>query len=292
MSRSLRAPAAIALVIALSTVSSGCWDAHQVDALHAAQADSSAAGYDVGVRQPRGTEPAARRVAMLAGTNETATAPDSGMSSPEDSGRTATDPETPTRASPHQNADTTKRDSSAPATVAQGTDSAHDARGEDVATLPAELLAVPDDSIVVNTFLAYNPQARVVWIDLIAGFDGGNGALNFNGGFEGRHTLVVPLGWRVAIRFANRDRDLSHSAIVVRHVDAVPLMIPPAAFPNAYTISLERGLMEGRTDEVHFSADTQGRYQLVCAVPGHGQGGMWVGMEISASATLPEYRRR
>ena len=158
--------------------------------------------------------------------------------------------------------------------------------------MPPELSAPADDSVIVNAFLSYNPSARTVWVDLIAGFDGANGALNFNGGFEGAHALIVPLGWRVEARFQNRDRELSHSAIVVRTVDPIPMLAPPAAFPNAFTISLEEGILEGRGDVVRFTADTEGRYAILCAVPGHGQSGMWVRRDVTRSATAPEYRRR
>lgn len=308
MSRIPVTGALTAAAILLASMMSGCSDVYQADPLYAARADSSAAGYDVenGISNgPGPTRPIPRRVDVrserlvnAAGAGAAAGA------TPAVTGNTpANGSDTARRAiSSGEQLDSERSDGDSSRTTialrpdstrdARASDSARDARTQDAATLPAELLEAADDSIVVNTFLAYNPRARTVWVDVIAGYDGGNGALNFNGGFEGAHTLVIPIGWRVEVRFANRDRELSHSASVVPHIDPIPLMVPPAAFPNAFTVSLEQGLSEGRNDEIRFSADTRGRYLLVCAVPGHAEGGMWVGVEVSATATAPEYRRR
>lgn len=288
----------IALSVSLVLLASGCSDLYEADPLHAAQADSSAAGYEVGTGAPVATL-AASRDGSRARTPVVGTAParDATNGSPRGAASpgSADDPR-PTVASPDTvKPRTTGRDVVAARTPGQGDTTIADSAtrtGPDVVTLPAELSAPADDSVIVNTFLSYNPSARTVWVDLIAGFDGANGALNFNGGFEGAHTLVIPVGWRVEARFLNRDRELSHSAIVIEAVDPIPMLAPPAAFPNAFTIALEEGIIEGRSDVVRFSADTEGRYAILCAVPGHGQSGMWVRLDVSRTATVPEYRRR
>ena len=276
------------VLLVLIPLTSACNELYEADPLLAALADSSAAGYAVGEQPARP------------------------MSEPP---RVAPSPPTPSRDLPAQAANREPDSARTPALASQapsvathdtaghgvplGRDSAGSAGartptrpGADVATLPPELSAPADDSVIVDAFLSYNPNARTVWVDLVAGFDGANGALNFNGGFEGAHTLVVPVGWRVEARFQNRDRELSHSAIVIKAVDPIPMIAPPAAFPNAFTVSLEDGIVEGRGDVVRFSADIEGRYAILCAVPGHAQSGMWVRFDVTRGAMTPEYRRR
>jgi len=286
--------AVVSGALVLLAVSTGCADLYEVDPAYAARADSSAAGYQVSAAggAPSGAHapasPSARDARRPGGTRPT----------PEPRRR-----DTP-RATARQ-----PGPAPTPATVAAGTgpastfilpdSSARDSAAladsgvsaPDVATLPAALTTPVDDSIVVNTFLAFNPAARMVWIDLIAGLDGANGSLNFNGGHGGSHTVIVPEGWRVEVRIANRDQDLSHSAVVVRQIDPIPVLAPPAAFPGSFSIALEEGLVEGRSDAFRFSADRVGRYMLMCAVPGHAQSGMWLRLDVSGGLAAPEYRR-
>jgi sulfocyanin len=142
----------------------------------------------------------------------------------------------------------------------------------------------------VNEFLAYDAGARTATIQLVGGYNGLNGALNFNGGAKGSQTITVPLGWKVEASFVNRDGDLPHSAIVVREVSPIPLEAPPPAFPRAFTVKLEEGLQEGGTDDLSFVANKEGRFLIFCGVPGHGQGGMWIYLVVSPSASAPTYQ--
>lgn len=274
------------VLLVLVPLTSACNELYEADPLLAALADSSAAGYDVG-EQPARPMSEPPRVAQ------------SPPSPPHDLPAQAAgrEPDTARTPTPASREPTVTRDTVGHG-ITRGRDSAGSAGartptrpGGDVATLPPELSAPADDSVIVNAFLSYNPSARTVWVDLVAGFDGANGALNFNGGFEGAHTLVVPLGWRVEARFQNRDRELSHSAIVIKAVDPIPMIAPPAAFPNAFTVSLEEGIVEGRGDVVRFSADTEGRFAILCAVPGHAQSGMWIRFDVTRGVMAPEYRR-
>ena len=276
------------LLAGLIPLAAGCNELREADPLHAAQADSSAAGYTVGV--PR-TDPVSAPPRVPASRPARPRVPSS-----QTANRDVDTSRAPTLAS-REPTGTARDTAGSAASARRDSTTAGGARTPtrpvpDVATMPPELSAPADDSVIVNAFLSYNPSARTVWVDLIAGFDGANGALNFNGGFEGAHTLIVPVGWRVEARFQNRDRELSHSAIVIQTVDPIPMLAPPAAFPNAFTISLEEGILEGRGDVVRFTADTEGRYAILCAVPGHGQSGMWVRLDVTRGATAPEYRRR
>ena len=280
--------ASAATVVAVVVLATGCQDLYEADPLRSARADSSAAGYMVG------ESPAASGgVTTLASRDEPGSrgqrthpadpSPGTSIARPATSADSAQRTASPTTSSvthagaPHGDSARTSG-TTRPASATADTQSA--------ASSPV------DDSLVVDAHVSFNPAARTVWLNLIAGLDGGNGSLNFNGGFEGAHTLVVPAGWRIELRFQNRDRELSHSAIVVKAIDPIPMLAPPAAFPNAFTLSLENGIIEGREDVVRFSADTEGRYAILCAVPGHGQSGMWMRLDVRRNATVPEYRRR
>lgn len=259
----------------------GCGDVYEADPARTARADSSAAGYviaELAVAGGRASSP-----------SEAAHQP---ARSPAAAGPTARDSGSSTPAASDSSATTGIREAPDPVPATSGAAPGDTVRGApELRTRPESLPADQGDSIVVDTFLAFDPVGRIVWFDLIAGYDGANGSLNFNGGQSGSHTLVVPAGWRVEVRFANRDHDLPHSATVVRYIDPIPVMAPSAFFPGAFSVSLEEGIAEGRTDTFQFSADRQGRYLVMCAVPGHGQGGMWIRLEVSSTAERPRYRR-
>jgi hypothetical protein len=130
----------------------------------------------------------------------------------------------------------------------------------------------------------------VARLQLVAGYDGTNGAMNFNGGSHGRQRIVVPLGWRVDVTFLNKDGDMTHSAVVMPDVKPMPLEVPPPAFARASTTKLEEGFEEGGSDEMSFVADRAGDYIISCGVPGHGQGGEWIRFRVSKAAAAPSYR--
>jgi sulfocyanin len=170
--------------------------------------------------------------------------------------------------------------------------------------MPGRLLAVLAVSVLLLLPAAHAQQARVapswmkidsaakrVTLDVVAGFNANNGALNFNGYFTGDLTVVVPVGWKVDIRFKNNDAMLPHSLVVTKAyalgqfpqqagVDAV-------AIPRAYTDNPDQGIPSPKTDTVEFVADTPGHYDFLCGVPGHAQGGMWTGFTVDAAATAP-----
>ena len=125
---------------------------------------------------------------------------------------------------------------------------------------------------------------------LVAGFSGVNDGLNFNGGTSGDRTVVVPLGWRVIVTVANDDDALLHSALVVQHELPLPPEAPGPAFEGARIPSLARGLPTGESEEMRFTASSAGQFQLMCGVPGHGEGGMWITLEVSGSVAVPAYR--
>lgn len=137
-------------------------------------------------------------------------------------------------------------------------------------------------------WLTFDATAKTVRFQLIAGLTGLNGALNFNGFRDGELTLVVPAGWKADIAFRNHDGMLSHSAEVIPPQTPVPAQPVDPAIPRAVTIKLASGLPPEGTDIMRFTAQPPGEYLIFCGVPGHGLGGMWIRLRVSATATAPE----
>ena len=237
----------------------------------AARADSSAAGYTVGVPPDSAVAPRIDSTGASGGARPAAAS-----------------------------AAATARPREAPAaeTVARSSRKLPPAATRPARTPPVR--RVPDTSrsaeataagqVRVNEFLSYDAGARTAILQVVGGYNGLNGALNFNGGAKGSQTVTVPLGWKVQASFVNRDGDLPHSAIVVREVNPIPLESPPPAFPRAFTVKLEEGLQEGGADDLSFVANKEGRFLIFCGVPGHGQGGMWIYLVVSPSASAPTYQ--
>jgi FtsP/CotA-like multicopper oxidase with cupredoxin domain len=137
------------------------------------------------------------------------------------------------------------------------------------------------------TWLKSDSGTHTVEFSLIAGLGGLNGGMNFNGVTNGALGLVVPVGWHVVLRFRNADPNLPHSAVVIAAATPVPAAAGRPAFDAATTSRPEQGLATGAIQRMVFDADHEGSYMIFCAVPGHGMAGMWIRLEVSASATGP-----
>ena len=144
--------------------------------------------------------------------------------------------------------------------------------------------------IRVNEFLAYDSRSKTVSLQLIAGYNGLNGSLNYNGATNGTHGIVVPVGWRIHVAVTNRDSDLQHSAIVVRELLPPPVEPTEPAFTGAALSQLSEGLHEDETSSLDFVADRAGHYMIVCGVPGHAQAGMWLKLSVTVDIPIPVYR--
>ena len=156
------------------------------------------------------------------------------------------------------------------------------------AAIPAR--PAPDSVIRQGDFLAWNPARRTVQLEVVAGYDGVNTSLNFNGAAHGERAVVVPRDWNVEVRFRQVDEDLAHSALVAPLVAPIPVDAPPPAFPNATTRRAGEGLIEGATESFAFVADRAGDFVLQCGVPGHAQSGMWIRFVVDSTADEPRYR--
>ena len=163
------------------------------------------------------------------------------------------------------------------------------------AALLAWLLLAPPASAQSGqeapSWMKTDVPAKHVTLDIVAGFNANNGALNFNGYFTGDMTVVVPVGWTVDIHFKNNDAMLPHSLVVTKSftpghfpdhagIDAV-------AIPRAYTDNPDQGIPSPKTDTLTFMATTAGDYDFMCGVPGHGQAGMWTKLIVDPAAKAP-----
>lgn len=141
------------------------------------------------------------------------------------------------------------------------------------------------------SWMKVDASAKRVSLNVVAGFNANNGALNFNGYFTGDLTIVVPVGWTVDIHFKNNDAMLPHSLLVTKSYAQGQFPeqagVNAVAIPRAYTDNPDQGLPSPRTDTVEFVAQTPGHYDFLCGVPGHAQGGMWTGFIVDAAADAP-----
>ena len=138
-----------------------------------------------------------------------------------------------------------------------------------------------------STWLETDVPTKTVQFQLIAGFSGLNGALNFNGFGDGDLTLTVPAGWHVVIHFINHDGMLSHSAVVIPDGPVPVAGAGTPAFSQAVTLRLQEGLISTERDDMRFLADSAGSYLIVCGVPGHAAAGMWIRFKVEAGAERP-----
>lgn len=90
--------------------------------------------------------------------------------------------------------------------------------------------------------------------------------------------LVVPAGARVSIDVINADDDMAHGLVVTgpgAGAGWMPMMGAGPAFPGTAVWALGESTGAGlHAATEHFTATTPGRYQYLCAVPGHAQRGM------------------
>ncbi|MFL5562291.1 MAG: sulfocyanin-like copper-binding protein [Gemmatimonadaceae bacterium] len=292
------------VVALLLVTAAACGERQSSSSADAARADSSAAGYTVGQRPDR---PDSARLAAGNGGDTTATRTTASAAVPNDSARrtpgaasagpTATTAKTETTGKIATTATTTRT----AARVTSRADSASTSRtgrrqespngvGAESRSDSAIKAATPAGPVRVNEFLTYDVRSRTVSLQLVSGYNGLNGSLNYNGATNGSHGLVVPAGWRVHIAVTNRDSDLQHSAIVVRKVLPPPIEPSDPAFPGAALPRLDEGLQEDETGTLDFVVGHPGHFMIACGVPGHAQAGEWLELVVANASGLPAYR--
>lgn len=144
---------------------------------------------------------------------------------------------------------------------------------------------------VKPSWMTSDPASKTVTMEIVAGWNPDNGAMNYNGFHEGQLTVVVPVGWKVSIHFTNKDGDLPHSLLITKAYPAggFPDVAgqDQVAIPRAYSKSPEAGIDANDEDQLDFTVKEAGQFYLFCGAQGHGLGGMWDRFEVSAEATEP-----
>lgn len=147
-----------------------------------------------------------------------------------------------------------------------------------------------DETLTPSWMKAY-AEAKTVTIELVAGWNANNGALNYNGYYKGDVTVVIPMGWTVEVDFRNHDGMLPHSVVATKPYppDKIPGQagIGELAIGKAYSVDPESGIMADHHDQIQFHARHAGQFWLLCGVTGHAVQGMWVKLSIDAEADAP-----
>lgn len=144
---------------------------------------------------------------------------------------------------------------------------------------PAEApSAAPADS----QYLSYDAATKTVTFKLVAG------PFAFNGFTNGGGTLTVPPGSTNVWNFV-QDDGTPHSAEVASGTGPIPNSGGDPAIPRAYTNKVVEGLVQGATDVIRFTAPDTGSYRIICGVPGHALGGMWIWFKVDPAATVPSF---
>jgi hypothetical protein len=214
-----------------------------------------------------GAAPAASPAADSGRDSAVATAPAS--PSPADSGRDSTVATAPASPSPADSAGQRPADTAA-------TSAARDS------TQPASEMNPAPAGASDSGFVQYDPSTKTVTFRLVAG------PFTFDGYSKGGATLTIPPGTTNVWNFEQGD-GTPHSAEVATGEGAVPNSGGNPAIPRAYTTKVVEGLAQGGTDVIRFTAPAQGTFRIICGVPGHAVGGMWLWLKIDPSAKAPTF---
>jgi len=140
----------------------------------------------------------------------------------------------------------------------------------------------PADTGDSSQYLSFDAASNMVTFKLVAG------PFVFNGYGNGEATLTLPPKSNVVINFV-QDDGTPHSAEVDSGEGPVPNSGGNPAIPRAYTNKVIEGLPQGATDQMKFTVPDSGKYRIICGVPGHATGGMWIWMVVDPSAKRPSF---
>ncbi len=133
-----------------------------------------------------------------------------------------------------------------------------------------------------SQYLKYDPATKTVTFELVAG------PFDFDGFTAGAGTLTVPPGTTNVWNFLQND-GTPHSAEVGAGTGPIPNSGGNPAIPRAYTNKVVEGLVQGATDVIRFTAPDSGTYRIICGVPGHALGGMWIWFKVDPAAKAPSF---
>ena len=130
--------------------------------------------------------------------------------------------------------------------------------------------------------MSFDAASNTVTFKLVAG------PFDWNGFGNGQGTLTVPPKSSIVVNFV-QDDGTPHSAEVASGEGPLPNSGGNPAIPRAYTNKVVEGLPQGATDVMKFSVPDSGKFRIICGVPGHATGGMWIWMVIDPSAKTPSF---
>jgi hypothetical protein len=156
--------------------------------------------------------------------------------------------------------------------------------GRKPVTTPADTTkaAAAPASAGQNQWLKYDAASNTATFELIAG------PFNFNGYTSGGATLTLPPKANVVMNFVNKD-GTPHSAEVTSGDGPIPNAAVDPAIPRAYTNKVLEGLPQEGSDVMRFSVPETGTYRILCGVPGHALGGMWIWMKVDPAAKAASF---
>ncbi len=134
-------------------------------------------------------------------------------------------------------------------------------------------------TVTLDQWLSYDSATKTATLKLIAGYQGVNHGLSYDGLSDGKLDVTVPVGWNVVVDFSNA-ATINHSAVVVTASGTSPV------FPGAGSPQPTVGLAPGGSVSFSFVDATAGSYRIACLVPGHEGLGMWATFGVTA-AGLP-----
>ena len=157
--------------------------------------------------------------------------------------------------------------------------------------LTAASACAKSSDLTQPSWMTIDAGAKKVTMDIEAGWNGNNGALNFNGYHDGDATVVVPVGWSVVVNFKNNDANLPHSLLVTKPYakGEFPQTAghSEVAIPRAYTRDPVDGISAGQTDDFRFTAKEAKDYYYLCGVTGHAMSGMWIHLSLRDNVDQP-----
>ena len=147
--------------------------------------------------------------------------------------------------------------------------------------MPREQMGDQDQAQVGNEILARTGD-NSYGMDLVAGTGSASG-FNFNGYADGEMTMTVPEGSQVSVNFSVKG-SIHHSASITAADNRTQVQNFPPSFDGAAIENPSTGIANSSAS-FDFVADRQGKYALLCAVPGHAVQGMWVWFEVGPSGS-------
>lgn len=145
---------------------------------------------------------------------------------------------------------------------------AHAAPSPSPTTKPSASPSVTPSAVTLDQWVSYDSATKTVTWKAVAGYQGVNHGLSFDGEADGAMKVSVPSGWSVTVNFSNVGTT-NHSAVIVTTTGTTPV------FPGAETPNPTMGTAPGQTATFTFAASQVGSYRLACLMPGHEAAGMW-----------------